>query len=226
MANGPQTYAFDHHVLDRDCMRLVQLVHSSPVLYRRLLEEWDRGEKELDQKRAEGLETEHVFPGAFSLTSGLIATLRAEEAEASRIMLNLAVVVRNNLDANPLLDGEDEVCSICKTARKQFDGAPPSPFPQSPWDVYRLFDQKGVEDEPLGIRETCNKLIHAKGVQWTREGTDPPPDPWRQRLLKDFRVPPPLDGFLCLFGQLQDGRTPWVCLVKAETFALHVMGMY
>ena len=64
------------------------------------------------------------------------------------------------------------------------------------------------------MRETCNKLIHAKRVEWDRART-------QDGLL-------PLSGRLYLSGDSQTNRqtAAWTCMVDVERFCIETSHLY
>jgi hypothetical protein len=213
---GPEPFVFESPVLERESFRLLQIIHASSSLHAECI----RRRIDADAKRkAGGLQDAaklKLYTGAGSLTH----LLRGEEPEANRIVLNIAVVVRNSLDHSPLLLGEDAACSMIWTARDKFEGPLPKPFPETPMAIWREFEKHGVKAEALGIRETCNKIIHAKGAEWSRstiEGSE---------IMAEFNVGRALDGFLFLFGDRQVSAKKsevWICMVNVEEFCLQTL---
>ena len=151
--SGPAPYRFENPVLELECFRLLQLVYASRPMHERLVQLRDN---------AKAGRISYTAPGS------LLSLQRWEEVEANRILLNLAVVIRNGLDHTPLLRGEDAVCSLCRTARVPFKGRRPHPFPETPRQIWLEFGKQGVPDEALGIRDTCNKIIHADEIGFER----------------------------------------------------------
>lgn len=200
--SGPEQYKIESTVLERDCYRLLTIVHSSKSLHERMIS--------LKREQDEGKHS--VNPETLAYHVGM------EEWEANRILINLAIVVRNRLESSPMLEAEDGLCGLVMTAKQHFEETKPEPFPETPEQIWYEFQRQGVDKEPLLIRDTCNKIIHAKGVYWGREPLD------EARPLISPTDGNYLCGFLFLYGDRQVQRERihnWVAMINVEAFALN-----
>lgn len=207
-------YELEQLELDRECLRLLQLVHGSRPLHETLLS-LRRGADELrKQVKREGRD-----PSAnlYAETGTLQYLLRGEETEASRITLTLAIIGRNSLDSYPTSRLEDRMCALCRTAKKPFESSPPNPFPKSASQVWAAFEREGIEPEELGLRDTCNKIIHAKEIEWNRVSL-----PRLSQTEKELLPGAYLDGFLWLYGDRESAKRVenWACMVNIKSFCL------
>jgi hypothetical protein len=208
--SGPDPYKLESLVLERDTFRLLQLIHASRSLH----------------ERAVGLRSEAKGSGldGYTRIGSLSYLLNWEESEASRLVLNLAIIIRNSLDHSPLLPGEDDVCGIILRTSEGFASLPPKSFPRKPSEIWRSFKREGLVEEPLEIRETCNKLVHAKGVEWERKQLDV------EDIADRATVPYGrfLTGFVLLYGErpVKSSREHWVAYVNVERFCLATVGQY
>lgn len=217
--HGPQTYQYDSLVLDRDSLRLLQIIRASDSLHRECIRRRESAKAKQDA-RDRDFSTEVK---RYTSVANLSNLLRGEEVEANRIILNLAVVIRNRMDLATTASDEEALCSLILATRDKFEGPPPVPFPETPSAIWRTFSENGIQARGLGVRDTCNKIIHAKGVEWSRKAIK------GSRTLDSFGVGRPLNGFLFLYGERPLSATRdevWVCMVNVEEFCLHANDKY
>jgi len=205
--NRPQPFRLESVGFSIESLRLLQIVHASKSIQmhcKELLEEANRAPKK-DKKTDDG---------NLSEVKRILYLLRGEEAEANRILLTLAVVVRNGLDQAPLIGRDDQLCSVLWEPKTQFEGQPPRPFPETPIQIWKEFQRQNVESTGLGVKDTCNKIIHAQGVEWSRTET------FSSHAITDTILGRHLDGFVFLYGtrQVKNKESVWICMLRVDAF--------
>jgi hypothetical protein len=196
-------YQLDPDVIDRECLRLIQIIYSSQILQARSIDL-------LKQAKGKGLEK-------FAAPGSLQTLANREESEASRILLNLAITLRSLLDRRPLDDLEDVECSdlvectvpLTESLRKWMV----RPIPQ----IWAATLNTGATTQRIGLRESSNKIIHAAAVMWERD------------KIPDYTPPRDLDigqfltgkVWLCGDRESRKGTTVWVCKLDVEWYCLH-----
>lgn len=206
--SGPETYKFESPMLARECYQLLTILHASRGMHERVVEL----SKDYD-------------PVYFGPTPGTLSShLLMEESEANRIILNLAIVVRNSIESDPMLPGEDDDCGYVLTAKEfPLNTPPPDPFPETPRGFLHWFKREGLKEEALNIRETCNKLIHAKGIDWERKPVK------GANEARKWQAGKYLTGNLLLYGNRNRNRQNeqhWVAVIDTERFALSSSILY
>lgn len=200
-----EPYKLESLSLDLECSRLLSIMYGSEILHERITA--------LDE------ETEQ---SKFPKPANKLAYLaQHEEIEANRILLTLAIAVRNGLEKHPLLD--DGSCGQLRSVKfsgDEFSTTESTEFPSALWGELA---KNHCEDKPLDVREACNKIIHAQGAEWERKSLD------GSRPLASGTDGCYLTGNLWLSGfrpTRQNKREVWVALLSVEQFVLLTAGQY
>lgn len=203
-----ERYKIESTILELECYRLLAIIHSSKSLHERILSL--RTESELD------------LAFAYRRSEATLAYHTAlEEWEANRILLSLAIAVRNGLDHRPIL--EDSECGILISREFTDNELGEILFKETPALLWVQLEHMASPVQPLMVRETCNKVVHAIGVEGARTDLkSAKPD-----VSKDDGRP--LTGHVWLSGFRNSKKQSceiWVALIDVEKFALSTSGEY
>lgn len=193
----PDPYQFESTILEREAFRLLSIIHSSKSLA-----------KLHKQSKAESTNSDYMR----RLAGRIEYLLLWEENECSRILITLAIIVRNSLEGSPGQPDGGLFGSACYTLRGEPTIAPPNPFPPSLAGTLRYMMQAGADEEGLNVRQTCNKIIHAKEVEWRRDRLDT-----ESALF--------LTGEILLYGEEVKGN-PWITWFRVDDFCLDTLSFF
>ncbi|MEM0975914.1 MAG: hypothetical protein AAGJ34_00120 [Pseudomonadota bacterium] len=202
-------FNFESTDLERDCARLLQLLYASKVMRERIIESYDDAS---DQDKA-----------AKDRNSGLLLYLfRGEEADANRTLMNLAIVVRSGFEAIPIDSESDRLCSLCYTFDGDDEELEALGYPNSPKHLFHALEKRGDKPELFGIRQTCNKIIHATNVEWQTARVK------KGNALSDLKADEYIEPWLWLGSnwKLKTKQKKWACYVNVEAFCLNTLGLY
>lgn len=200
-----EPYRLESPNLELECSRLLSIMYGSESLHERIIA--------LDEKSKQ---FEFLKPA-----KTLAYFAQHEEIEANRIVLTLAIAIRNGFERQPpLRNGSCGQLRTVKFSRDEFLATESTEYPSALWSE---LEKNQCADKLLDVREACNKIIHAQGVEWERKRLD------GSRPLVSGTDGFYLTGCLWLSGfrpTSQNKREVWVAFLSIEQFVLLTAGEY